>query len=167
MKKVAIIIAHNGFRDEEYFEPLSVFTKKGYEVTTFSSDTTDATSKFGKTTPVDKNYKDLKVDNFDAIAFIGGPGTVEYLNDPTAHKIANDTYNSGKILAAICMAPVILANAGLLKEKKATCFIGNKNDLLAAGANYIGPGTAQDGNIITADGPTTATVFAEKIIASL
>jgi len=60
----------------------------------------------------------INIDNYDAVVFVGGGGATEYFNDSIAHKIVKESIAKGKVLAAICIAPNILANAGVLKGKK-------------------------------------------------
>ena len=99
--------------------------------------------------------------------FIGGPGSFEYFYDPTALNLAQDFYNAGKLTTAICAAPVILANAGVLDEKNATCWNGVANVLTDNGANYTGKDVEVDGLIITGDGPLSATKFGLAIAENL
>ncbi|MCK5241188.1 DJ-1/PfpI family protein [bacterium] len=163
-KRIAIIIAHNGFRDEEYWAPKDIFEKSNIQVTTVSSHTTPATSKFGKTTPVDCLLEDIKASDFDAIVFVGGPGTHEYFKLEAAHTIANDFFQQKKLVTAICIAPVILAHAGLLQGKQATVFPSGKEVLEKAGATYTAALVQKDEQIITGSGPEAAEEFAQKIV---
>ncbi|MEK6559664.1 MAG: DJ-1/PfpI family protein, partial [Planctomycetota bacterium] len=101
------------------------------------------------------------------VIFVGGSGASEYWDNPTAHKIANDASNAKKIVGAICIAPVTLAKAGLLKDKKATTFSSTINDIKTAGANYTGAEVEKDDNIITASGPTAAQKFGETIVKAM
>ena len=166
-KKVVMIIAASGFRDEEYSESKKVLENGGVKVITASTILGIAKGKLGITTKVDVLLKDIKVDNYAAVIYIGGPGSYNYFNDPLAQKIAKETIDKNKILAAICGAPSILANAGLLKGKTATCFPGEAENLKSKGANYTGSGLEVDGNLITADGPESAKKFGNEILKKL
>jgi len=166
MKKIVMIIAFEMFRDEEYIYPKEVFEKAGIEVTTASSKVGTATGKLGMKAKVDVSLKDLKVSDHDAVVFIGGPGSFNYYDNPTCHKIAQETVKAGKILAAICAAPGILAKAGVLKGKKATMF-DDTGVLGENGATYTGKGVEIDGKIITATGPSTAKAWGEAIVKAL
>ena len=165
-KKAVMIIAFEGFRDEEYREPKAVLEKAGIEVTTASSKLGTATGKLGMKAKVDIILDQVKISNYDAILFIGGPGCYSYYNDSTAHKIAQEAVKEGKLLGAICAAPGILANAGVLKGKKATMFTDD-GTLAKGGATYTGKGVEVDGKIITATGPSTARAWGEKIKEAL
>lgn len=72
-----------------------------------------------------------------------------------------------KIVGAICIAPVTLARAGLLKNKKVTTYSSTINDIKSAGAKYTGNDVERDGNIITASGPAAAQKFGEAIVKAL
>ena len=171
-KKVAMVVAYRDFRDEEYFIPKNVFTQAGIEVTTVSEHTGTAVGASGGEAEVDLSFDQLNVDNFDAIVFSGGPGAYKYADDPIVQKIAQQAVGKNKILAAICIAPTILAKAGVLEGKRATVWsnVLQKTPikiLKENGAIYQGKPVVQDGNIITANGPQAAKSFAETVIRVL
>jgi protease I len=168
MNRTALmIIAYEHFRDEEYAEPKKVLEAAGFKVTTASLKTGVAKGKYGLEAPVDLALKDVKAADYDTVVFVGGPGSHGYFNDPTAQAIAKEAHDEGKIIAAICAAPSILANAGLLKGKRATSFPDQGPNLTAKGANFTGKDLEIDGNIITADGPAHAREFGEAIVKSV
>ena len=163
-KKVVMIIARNNFRDEELEIPKDIFEKQGAKVTIASSSLNKATGMLGTVVNPDILLSDVKVQDYDAVIFVGGPGASEYWNNKTAHAIAKKTLDFNKLLCAICIAPVTLANAGVLKGRKATVWPSEKGKL---GPSYTGASVEIDGNIITADGPTSATKFAKAIVSAL
>jgi protease I len=166
-KTIIMVIAHAGFRDEEYEQPAALFRNAGFRVITASSALTPAISKFGKIVPVDVLVSALSAKDADAIVFVGGPGAREYFDLPVAHQLAADFLNSGKLLTAICIAPTILARAGLLCDKKATIFPDGIADLQNGGAQYQKELVVRDGAIITACGPEAAMEFGSVIIDAL
>ena len=166
-KRAVMIIAQEGFRDEELSEPKAVLQKAGVRVDVASTTTKQAKGKLGAIVIPDKLVSDINTADYDAIVFIGGPGCRQYWYDKTAHKIAKEAVASGKITAAICSAGVTLANAGVLMGKKATVFPGDRQALIDMGADYTGKAVEVDGNIVTADGPESATAFGEKIVEKL
>jgi protease I len=166
-KKILMIIAPTNFRDEELAEPRAVFEQAGSTVTVASKGTTSATGMFGATVKVDKDISEVDAVDFDAVVFIGGSGASIYFNDPAAHVLAQNAYNQDKIVAAICIAPSTLANAGLLSGRKATCFSSEADNLRAKGASFTGESVTVDGRIITASDPEVANDFGQKIIEAL
>ncbi|MDN3514037.1 MAG: DJ-1/PfpI family protein [Candidatus Brocadia sp.] len=166
-KKAVMIIASNNFRDEELLKPKEVLEKNGIVVTVASSSLKEATGMLGAKVKPDVLFTNINTGDYDAVIFVGGSGANEYWDNSTAHKIATDAHNSKKIVGAICIAPVTLARAGLLKDKKATTYSSTVSDIKSAGANYTGADVERDGNIITASGPTAAQKFGEAIVKAL
>ena len=170
--KIAMIVAYKDFRDEEYFVPRGIFDEAGFAVKVVSDEIGTAQGADGGDVNIDIDLSDLDVSDFDAVVFIGGPGALNHLDNGEAYKIARDTLAQNKILAAICISPTILAKAGVLNGKKATVWTSplNKeaeNVLEQNGAIYQDEKVVQDGNIITADDPSSAKEFANKIVDAL
>ena len=166
-KKAVMIIAQSNFRDEELLKPKEVLEKNGVIVTVASSSLKESTGMLGAKVKPNILFTNINVADYDAVIFVGGSGASEYWDNPTAHKIANEANNAKKIVGAICIAPVTLAKAGLLKDKKATTFSSTINDIKSAGAKYTGAEVEIDGNIITASGPAAAQKFGETIVKAL
>lgn len=166
-KKILMIIAGRNFRDEEFFEPKEEFEKNGFKVTTASSVSGNVRGVLGGWTKADYQLIEVKVDDYDAIVFVGGGGAKEYFDNKTAHKIARDAFEKGKVVSAICIAPSILANAGILKNKKATSYPSQEGNLSKKGAVFSYEPVVRDGNIITAIGPSAARDFGKMIIEAL
>ncbi len=167
MKKVVMIIAPQVFRDEELLEPKAVFEKNGLEVTIASSSLNESRGMLGAKVKPDILIQDIKVADFAAIIFVGGSGSSCYWQDPVAYKIAKEANSSGKVVAAICIAPVTLANAGILVGKRATVFSSEAGKLKAKGAQYTAQPVEKDGNIITGSGPAAAKEFAQEILEAI
>lgn len=167
VKKIVMIIASQNFRDEELFEPKAIIESAGNDVTIASSSLAQSVGMLGGKVKPDILIKDINVSDYDAVVFVGGAGASEYWQDATAHKIVQDTINRGKILGAICIAPVTLARAGVLNGKKATVWQSEKGKISAAGSTYTGAPVEVDGNIITANGPTSARAFGNALLRAL
>lgn len=165
MKKVLMIIAPNNFRDEELFEPKSIFEEKGFKVFIASDKKKGEVAKgmLGGTVKVDLNIDEININDFDAIIFVGGSGAAVYFENKTVIDIAKSAYEKGKIIGAICIAPSILANAGILNGKRATSWPSEKENLNEKGAIYMGEGVAIEGKIVTASGPKFAKKFGEEL----
>jgi len=172
MKKIAMVIAFQDFRDEEYFIPKNIFLGEGMEVKTVSSKKGKAVGSYGGVTEVDLILDDLKVSDFDGIVFIGGSGAAKYIEDEKCHRIAQEAISQDKVLGAICIAPAILARSGLLKNKKATVWSSALDKsavkiLKEEGADYQPEPLVIEGKIITANGPQAARKFGETIVRVL
>ena len=167
MKTVALVIAEKTFRDEEYQVPKLILEQAGIKVLTVCTTLEIAVGKLGMEVKPDLLLKDLDKIEIDALIFVGGGGSSQYFLDKHAHELLWYFYNQGKIIGAICIAPVILANAGILKGKKATVFPDGKEQLLAAGAIYSDHSVETDEKIITGCGPEAAEQYGRELLKLL
>lgn len=163
MKKAVLIIASNQFQDQELNETYNGLKKSNISVEVASTTLNTVVGMMGSTFKPTMLVSNININDFDAIIFIGGAGADEYWNDSVAHRIAKSAYDNGKVLGAICIAPVTLAKAGLLKGKRATVWDGEKEELTNDGAVYTAADVEKDGNIITASGPFASKNFAETL----
>ena len=163
-KKVLMIIAKSKFRDEEYLEPRKVIENEGASITVASSSLDIAVGMLGLKVKPDVLIGDVKEEDFDGIVFVGGGGAAEYFDNPVAHKLARSFFEHGKLTSAICIAPATLANAGVLKGRKATAFPSSEAALRTNEAIVMKQDVVSDGNIVTAVGPQAAKKFGEQII---
>lgn len=170
-KKVALVIPFRDFQDREFNVSKKIFQKEGALITIVSSKMGKAIGSKGTCVKTDILIDDLDVTSFNAVVFIGGVGVKEeYWDNPKAHNVAQETVKQGKVLAAICWGPVILANAGVLDGKKGTVANsgGAGSILKKKGCKYsIWSSVVVDGKIITANGPGASKSFAKAIIESL
>ncbi len=166
-KKVLIVIASSQFRDEEYQKPRAILETAGVKVTVASSSLKEATGMLGLQVKPDILLKDAQMREFDAVLFVGGMGATEYWENPTAHALATSAYQSGKPTSAICLAPMTLANAGLLKGKRATIWKDAVADFKTKGVVYTGKAVERDGQLITGSGPDAAEEFGKALVEAL
>lgn len=166
-KNVLMVIASNNFRDEEYSEPRKALEEAGARVTVACSTLNTTKGKLGLEVKPDILIGNVKEGDYDGIVFVGGGGSKEYFDSPVAHKLAQNFYSKGKLTSAICIAPAILANAGLLSGKKATSFPSSAEILKSKGAVFTGGGVESDGKIVTGVGPEAAKKFGEKLVEVL
>lgn len=170
MAKALFIVAQEGYQDHEYAAPKEILEKAGIEVIIASKKAGICKGRFGSVATAALSLAEVKVNSFDVIVFIGGPGAVKYQQDLEAHKIAQEAVRLGKILAAICIAPTILAYAGVLKGKKATVWNedGQQGKVLEKnGAIFTNEKVTVDGKLITANGPAEAEEFGKRILKGL
>jgi len=165
--KALLIIPPDRFRDEEYFQTKEELERAMIGVVTASKVPGQARGMLGKFVTAGIGLSDVDVSAYNAIVFIGGGGAEVFFNDPQALGIAKKAVESGKVLAAICIAPTILANAGLLKGKRVTAWRGEEQTLRAHGAIWTGEPVTVDGRLVTADGPKSGKEFGRAIVRVL
>ncbi|MCK9578135.1 DJ-1/PfpI family protein [bacterium] len=172
MKKIALVIANKDFRDEEFFITKKVLEENGIHTVVFSNEVGRAIGKFGGEYNVEKYISDINEDDFEGIVFIGGSGAIERLDNNTSYGIIKSFFSAEKIIAAICISPVILARAKVLMLKKATVWSSNMDKgaisiLKENGAEYIDEPVVVDKNIVTGQNFEASRRFGEIIAALL
>lgn len=167
VKKAVLIIASEKFRDEELLETRQALNDAAIETVIASSKTGVIKGMLGAETKATILVNELDVDDYNAIIFIGGLGAREYFSNRIALGIARKAAEKKKVLAAICIAPAILARAGVLDGIKATCFPSERMKLKKAGAVYTDTDVEKDGLIITGNGPKAATEFGKAVARTI
>lgn len=172
MKKIAIIIAYKDFRDEEYFQTKEILEKNGFKTKTFSNEKGIAIGRFGGEAKIEETINNLDINEFDAIVFVGGSGAIQFLDNEISYDLINKANNSNKLIAAICIAPVILAKARILDNKNATVWSSSMDKsaiktLKECNAVFNDKPVVTDNNVITANGPEAINEFSKEIIDKL
>lgn len=166
MSKLGIFMA-DGCEEIEGLTVVDLVRRAGIEIEMISvsgNDVVTGSHKIAFQTDVSKADADFA--SYDGIVLPGGmPGTTHLMEDDTVNRVIKEFATSGKLVAAICAAPSVLGNAGLLEGKKATCYPGVESKL--TGADFVTDPVAKDGNIITSRGLGTAIDFAAEIVAYL
>ena len=164
MKKILIVLASQDFQDHEYQIPRNFWEKMGAEIKTASSDKISK-GKFGSIVKNDFFISNnIDVETFNGIFWVGGGGCLEYLNNRNAENLTWEFVKNNKIIGAICAAPRLLLQWGMLKGRKCTGWNGDhtlKNLTDKAGALFDEKNVIIDGKFITADGVESAEIFAE------
>lgn len=178
IKKILLIVANNGFQATEYNGTKNVLIEAGFDVVTASdkpeglSETPFvATAHDGSTVNVDLGLEEVFAGDYAGIFIIGGPGAIEHLDNYLTYAIVQDADKIEDIVfGAICIAPRILANAGVLRGRKVTGWDNDKelqHVLDEAEALYIKTHVVVDRNLITATGPSATKDFAEAIVTAI
>lgn len=163
MAKVLMIIAPERFRDEELFVTQEELEKAGHETIIASTQKGNCPGSRGGFATATLTLDEVQTAAYEAVVFVGGGGSKVYFNHPKALSIAREMYDKKAVVAAICLAPVVLANAGLLQGKNATVAGTEAKTIESKGAKYTGPGVTVDGNIVTGNAPKSSRLFGQKI----
>src|SRR3990167_9046545 len=177
MKPILLIIASQGFQATEYQHtrqalehPAATLTAMTVKVASDQAGTAIAADQKTKVA-VDLTLDQVNPGDYAGIFLIGGPGALRHLDQARVHEIMRQAAQSTtQLWWAICIAPRILANAGLLSGRNVT---GWDEDQKLAGifkqaqANYDHAQVVVDRDLITATGPQAATAFGQAIAKAL
>ncbi|MDH7592804.1 MAG: DJ-1/PfpI family protein [Methanomicrobiales archaeon] len=168
--RLLVVIAPEQFRDEELFEPISLFRTEGIEFEIASTRTGTARGMMGGRAEASLYLDDVRTERYDGIVIVGGIGAEKHLwGSGQLRDLIRRFDRDGKLLAAICLSPVALGRAGALKGKRATVFrtAGTLQEMSSCGALASSEDVVVDGRVITANGPAAARRFGEEIVKLL
>ncbi|HOU75518.1 MAG TPA: DJ-1/PfpI family protein [Candidatus Dojkabacteria bacterium] len=159
---VLFVVANNNFQDIEFTVPYEMIIARGCEAVVASGNGGMCKGVFGKEIISDYKLSEVVGDEFDLVIFIGGGGALEqYLDDPKYLSVA-------KNIGAICVAPMLISDSGVLKDKRFTCWDDGSrtqiNHIIKNGGTYVNSSVVVDGNVITANGPDAAEEFGMKLV---
>ena len=163
MKKTAILFA-NGYEEVEALTVVDLLrrAKIGCEILSVA-DSGQVTGSHGISIGADRNFSGTDFSQYDGVIVPGGmPGTTNLAADERVLALLRSFAAAGKLTAAICAAPTVLAKAGLLEGKKAVCYPGMEEQLTGAKVSF--DPVAVDGTVITSRGLGTAIPFALSIV---
>lgn len=166
MKKVALFLA-NGFEEIEALATVDILRRAQIPVETISiSKEKNVTGAHGISVVADKIFQEADFSGVEVLVLPGGMPGAKNLNEHEKLKRLITEFNStGKLITAICAAPMVLGGLGLLNNKKATCYPGFETELI--GATVTDENVEVDGNIITGKGPGLAFDFALQLVEQI
>ena len=164
-KKVALFI-ENGSEELELIAPLDVMRRANLEVDLISANNEDfITSSHNVKILADKKIDEVNnILEYDAIVIPGGmPGSTLLRDNKKIIEFYQTMYNSGKLVAAICAAPIVLSAAGITDDKEVTSYPGFDKEINYKNYNSD-KAVVIDKNVITAQGPAVAILFGYEIV---
>ena len=166
MPTVLAILAE-GFEEIEATAPIDLLRRAGAEVTVAAlADGIHVTGRSGLTMHADTTLTAVEAGGkqFDCVFLPGGPGVKHLRADPRVRAIVLRQQAAGRWLAAICAAPTVLHDAGLLSGRRYTAHFSVANELPAI---LAGEKTVADGNLLTSRGAGTALEFGLLLVEKL
>ena len=163
----ALIISANNFEDSELLVPYYRLKEAGVEVTVASLKLGAITGKMGYEVAVDKTFDEVNPDDYSILILPGGKAPEVVRKEPKALDIARSFFARNKPVAAICHGPQILISAGLLKGRRATCYMSVADELKEAGALYEDREVVVDGNLVTSRQPPDLPAFMRETMKQL
>ncbi|WP_294252541.1 type 1 glutamine amidotransferase domain-containing protein [uncultured Sphingomonas sp.] len=167
-----LMLATDGFEESELFEPRQALLDAGAQVTLASIKTDPITGESGgekgKSITPDTTLDQVELDQFDALVLPGGVGNPDKLRmNEKAVEIARTFMDSKRLVAAICHAPWLLAEADVVAGRRLTSWPSIRTDLANAGADVVDQEVVTDGNLITSRKPDDIPAFNRAVIAAL
>ena len=164
----AILFLAPGFEEVETTTLVDVLRRCGVEVVIAGLQPQVIEGAHGMKFVADISIDDVDVKDFEAVICPGGnPGYVNLRKDHRVLAMIKEAFNSNKLVAAICAAPAVLADAGILRNRNCTIYPGMEMELEKGGGKPRKDLVVEDGNIITSQGPATALLFALRIAERL
>lgn len=163
MNKRVLCLLADGFEEIETIVPVDLLRRAGVEVVIAALQGTGATGRSGIHMSADVSLADVMDSEFDMLLIPGGPGVAGLREDGRAAVLAAAFESAGKPVAAICAAPLVLLDAGLLDGRRFTAHRSVRDMLVAALDDHV----VTDGNLITSRGAGTALDFGLELITRL
>ncbi|MEN8216263.1 MAG: DJ-1 family glyoxalase III [Pseudomonadota bacterium] len=157
-----------GCEELEAVTVIDLLRRAGISVLTAGLDNQPVKASRGVVLIPDTTLDEAIKQSFEMIVLPGGLPGADYLNnDPRIHQLLKDMHEQGKYTAAICAAPKVLADAGLLANKSATSYPGVLESMSVPDMQFIDAPVVKDGQVVTSRGPGTAMDFALELIETL
>ena len=168
-KKTVAILATNGFEESELSEPKKALEKAGAEVHIVSLKSGEikgwSDGNWSNSYKVDKTLSDVSQKDYNALVLPGGQINPDVLRkNKTAVSFVKSFFENHKPVAAICHAPWLLAEAGVLKGRKITSYDSIKTDMINAGANWVDEEVVVDAGLVTSRSPEDLPAFNRKLV---
>lgn len=164
---VLVVLAPHDFRDEEYTIVERILKQKNIMALSCSNTTDHITGMFGLTVKPDIPLETVQEFSFEGLIIIGGDGAKDLWENQKLISLVKEFNSNKKIIGAICLAPVILANAGILRNKTATVHDSAIKELKNKKAIYSSQNVEVTDNIVTGNGPSASNLFAQTFVKLL
>jgi len=162
-----IVLAEDMYEDLELWYPVLRLREEGAEVIIAGTGGSTYTGKNGYPLTVDIAVDKVSAGDFDAVVIPGGYAPDRLRHYPAVLLLVRDTFQQGKVVAAICHAAWVPISAGIMRGRRATCVAAIKDDVINAGAQYEDAEVVRDGNLITSRQPSDLGAFCREIISAL
>ena len=165
MKRLLAVVA-DGFEETELIAAVDCMRRLDVDVSIAGLKSQELCGAHGIKIAADALLDDLSPEDFDAIFLPGGlPGATTLYDSVEVGCFLEEMNRAEKVICAICAAPIVLAKAGLLDNKRFTMYPGF--DRYLNGAVYTSAPAERDGNIVTGKGPGAVFAFSAKVAEAL
>lgn len=170
--KSIAIVATNGFEQSELEVPLKTLREAGADVHVVSLEAGEIKGwdkkDWGRSVPVDKTIDQVSADSYDAIVLPGGQINPDLLRvEPKVLELIKAFWTQKKVVAAVCHAPWLLVETGIVKGRRVTSFGSIKTDVINAGGQWEDSEVVSDQGLVTSRKPDDLPAFCDKIIEEI
>lgn len=170
--KTIAILSTDGFEQSELVRPMDALKDAGAEVHVVTPDGSDIkgwdNGNWGDTIKADRSITDASADTYDALVLPGGvmnPDKLRMREDATT--FVREFFKAGKPVSAICHAPWLLIDCGVVEGREVTSWPSLKNDLKNAGARWVDKEVVCDQALTTSRSPDDLPAFIDKTIEEI
>ncbi len=163
----ALIVSADGFEDTELLFPLYRLQEAGIGVDVAAAAPGNITGKHGYVVAVDRVFADVDPDRYALLVLPGGKAPAAVRKEPRALEIVRSFFAQKKPVAAICHGPQVLASAGVIAGRRATCYRTVADELREGGALYEDREVVVDGNLVTSRHPADLPAFIRETMKLL
>lgn len=162
--KSALVLLHPGVEEIEAVTPIDLLRRAGIQTTTASTvDSRQVTGKTRITLTADCHLDEVSGNLYDALVIPGGPGILDLRKDNRTRQVIAAHDEAGRLVAAICAAPLLLKDTGVLRDRPYTAHFSVHGELPAATNDPV----VHAENLVTSQGAGTAVQFSLAIISRL
>jgi protease I len=168
-KRIAFLMSNEGVEQVEYDEPRKAVEEAGAEVDVIATEAGEIQGvnhlDKGDTWEADKATKDAKADDYDGVVMPGGVANPDNLRtDEDAVRFLREFFAAGKPVGAICHAPWMLVEAGVVDGREVTSFPSLQTDIRNAGGHWVDEEVVVDSGLVTSRKPDDIPAFNSKIV---
>lgn len=151
MKGRAVVIVAQGVEDTEYTYSYYRLQEADFKVDVASQKKISVKGKHGLPISANVDAEEIQETDYDLVVILGGyecPDRVRQIKNVL--QLLKDFDRKGKLITSICHGPWVLVSSGIVKGRRMTSYVGCKDDLINAGADYVETSVVVDRNIVTA-----------------
>lgn len=163
----ALILIADGFEDSEFFYPYYRLQEEGIDIDVAGPEVGRVTGKHGYEFEANIPLSNLRDLDYDLLIVPGGKAPETIRLYPAAVELTEKMVGDGRIVAAICHGPQLLLSADVLRGRRATCWKTIRDDIQAAGAEYVDEAVVVDGDLVTSRSPADLPAFSRAILAAM
>ncbi len=162
-----LILSANDFEDSELLVPYYRLLEAGYTVDVAAEKAGVIRGMHGYEVHAVKNFADVDPKEYSVLILPGGKAPASVRKDTNANSIVRHFFDNNKPVGAICHGPQTLISAGVLRNRRATCYRTVANELQEAGALYEDSEVVVDGRLVTSRQPADLPAFMREMMKLL